>query len=130
MKALSQIRSKDGREYGVQWLGITSPNSSNESETASEEDAKQVPEIGMEQDVKTDWFVGKRFESYDILMVMIDDLKVHDHPLRVFNSQTALYKGQTALGTYRQEVTRFTVYIMVMASIEAKEWDQTRGTLP
>ena len=41
----------------------------------------------MEQDVKTDWFVGKRFESYD-MMVMIDDLKAHGHPMRVFNSQT------------------------------------------
>ena len=48
----------------------------------------------MEQDVAADpgdskkCFVGKRFESYDDMMAMIDALKLHNHPLRVFNSQT------------------------------------------
>ena len=55
---------------------------------------ENIPEIGMEQDVKTDsgdtekCFVSKRFESYDDMMAVIDDLKAHNHPLRVFNSQT------------------------------------------
>jgi hypothetical protein len=65
----------------------TTPNSSTASEAATEQ---EIPE----QDVKTDpvdskeWFVGKRFESFDDMMEMVDDLKAHDHPLRVFNSQT------------------------------------------
>ena len=59
-----------------------------------EEAGPDIPEIGMEQDVAADpgdskkCYFGKRFESYDDMMTMINALKLHNHPLHVFNSQT------------------------------------------
>ena len=64
------------------------PSSPKEEAGPEQED---IPEIGMEQDVAADPGDSKkckRFESYDDMMAMIDDLKAHNHPLRVFNSQT------------------------------------------
>ena len=67
------------------------------SESLNMEAAHDISDVGMKQDVKTagdqlggsnECFVGKRFECYEDMMVMIDDLKAHNHPLRVFNSQT------------------------------------------
>ena len=50
-------------------------------------------EIEKEQDIAANpddskkCYVGKRFESYDDMMAMINALKLHNHPLCVFNSQ-------------------------------------------
>ena len=69
------------------------------SESSNMEAAHDIPDVGMEQDVKTagdqlggsnECFVGKRFECYEYMMVMIDDLKAHNHLLRVFNSVNEL----------------------------------------
>ena len=62
---------------------MTPGSSSDEAAGLHEQEATaaDVPEVGMEQDVTTDpvyskkCFVGRKFESYDDMMAMIDDLK-------------------------------------------------------
>ena len=70
------------------------PNSSKED---AGHEQKDIPKIWMEQDVKTEpgdaakkCYVGKRFESYDEMMAVIDDLKAHNHPHYVYSTAKLL----------------------------------------
>ena len=60
---------------------------------ASGDETAAIPEVGMEQEVDNasadqELLVGKKFNSFDEVMAVIDRLKASNHPLRVFNSQT------------------------------------------
>lgn len=56
------------------------------------DETMDVPEVGMEQEVDSGFsaelLVGKKFNSCDEMMALLDRLKASNHPLRVFNSQT------------------------------------------